>query len=109
MRLFPAMLAMAASASAAPTFYKDLFPVLQGNCQSCHRPGEAAPMALLTHQDARPWAAAIKQAVLTKKMPPCFADAAHGHFADDRTLWKPDIDAVAAWADAGAPAGNPKA
>ena len=52
------MLAMAASVTAAPTFYKDVLPVLQRNCQSCHRAGEAAPMALLTYQDARPWAAA---------------------------------------------------
>src|SRR5215471_15615177 len=58
---------------AAPTFYKDVLPVLQRNCQGCHRPGEAAPMALLTYDDARPWAKAIRQAVLTKKMPPWLA------------------------------------
>lgn len=51
MRLFPTMLAVAASMSAAPTFYKDVLPVLQRNCQSCHRAGEAAPMTLLTYQD----------------------------------------------------------
>jgi predicted CXXCH cytochrome family protein len=109
MRLFPGLLAMTASVSAAPTFYKDVLPVLQHNCQSCHRPGQAAPTALLTYRDTRPWAAAIKQAVLARKMPPWFANAAYGHFANDRTLSKLDIDTVAAWVDAGAPAGNPKA
>jgi hypothetical protein len=108
MRIFVVTLAMAAGMNAAPTFYKDVLPVLQRNCQSCHRPGEAAPMALLTYQDARPWAAAIKQALLTKKMPPWFADAAYGHFANDRTLSKADIDTVVEWADGGATAGNPK-
>jgi len=108
MRPFPIVLAMAASVSAAPTFYKDVLPVLQRNCQSCHRAGEAAPMALLTYQDARPWAAAIKQAVLAKKMPPWFADTAYGHFANDRTLSKPDLDTMVAWVDGGAVAGNPK-
>jgi hypothetical protein len=57
MRFFLATLAMAASVSAAPTFYRDVLAVLQRNCQSCHRAGEAA-MALLTYQDARPWASA---------------------------------------------------
>lgn len=58
MRLFVTLLACAALGNAAaPTFYRDVLPVLQRNCQSCHRPGEAAPMALLTYQDARPWAA----------------------------------------------------
>src|SRR5271155_2216118 len=109
MRFFPTMLAMAASVSAAPTFYKDVLPVLQRNCQSCHRPGQAAPMTLVTYQDARPWAAAIKQALLTKKMPPWFADAAYGHFANDRTLAKADIDTVGGWGEGGAAAGNPKA
>src|ERR1017187_9090982 len=72
------------SAAPTPTFYKDVLPVLQRNCQACHRPGEAAPMSLLTYQDTRPWAKAIRQAVLTKKMPPWLADPAHGKFADER-------------------------
>src|SRR6187402_2333778 len=60
----------AATSAAAPTFYKDVLPVLQQNCQSCHRPGEVAPMSLLTYEQARPWARAIKTAVISKKMPP---------------------------------------
>ena len=94
--------------NAAPTFYKDVVPILQRNCQSCHRAGEAAPMALITYQDARPWAKSIRDAVVTRKMPPWFADAAFGHFSNDRTLSKADVDVLAAWADSGAAEGNRK-
>jgi hypothetical protein len=95
--------------SAAPvTFTKDVLPILQKNCQSCHRPGEVAPMSLLTYAEARPWAKAIKTAVVTKKMPPWFADPQYGHFANDRRLAESDIQKLAAWADNGAPEGNPK-
>src|SRR5207302_1446296 len=78
MRLF-GILAICASALTAapkpgPTFSKDVAPILQARCQTCHRPGEAAPMSLLSYQEARPWAAAIKEAVVLKKMPPWFAD-----------------------------------
>jgi hypothetical protein len=108
MRIFVASLAMAAGLSAAPTFYKDVLPVLQRNCQSCHRVGEAAPMALVAYDDARPWAKAIRDAVVTKKMPPWLADPAYGQFSNDRTLAKADIDILVAWVEAGAPAGNSK-
>ena len=94
--------------SATPTFNKDVLPVLQKNCQSCHRPGEVAPMSLLTYTDARPWAKSIKAAVVTRKMPPWFADPAYGHFANDRTLKQADIDTLIAWADNGAPEGDAK-
>src|SRR5579862_9583026 len=106
MRLFAMMLAAALTGNAAPTFYKDVLPILQRNCQSCHRAGEAAPMALITYQDARPYAKSIREAVLTKKMPPWFADAAYGHFSNDRTLAKSDVDTLVAWADSGAAEGN---
>jgi mono/diheme cytochrome c family protein len=97
------------AASDAPvTFNKNVLPVLEKNCQSCHRPGEIAPMSLLTYTDARPWAKSIKAAVLTKKMPPWFADPAYGHFANDRTLSQADIDTLVAWADNGAPEGDAK-
>jgi hypothetical protein len=95
-------------ASGPPTFYKDVLPVFQRNCQSCHRSGEAAPMPLVTYQDARPWAKAIRQAVLTKKMPPWFADPSVGHFANDRTLAPADVETLVKWSDGGALAGNPK-
>src|SRR5437016_6156436 len=90
------------------TFNKDVLPILQKNCQTCHRPGEAAPMSFLTYKDTRPWAKAIKQAVLTKKMPPWFADPHFGKFTNDRTLSQSTIDTLVAWADAGAPEGDEK-
>ena len=96
----------ALAASNTVTFNKDVLPILQKNCQGCHRPGELAPMSLLTYTDARPWAKAMKQAVLTKKMPPWFAEK--GHFANDRTLSQDQIDTLVAWADNGAPEGDAK-
>jgi hypothetical protein len=113
MRAFSAVIAILAGsvqawAADAPTFYKDVVPVLQANCQTCHRPGEVAPMSLITYEQARPWARAIKSAVVSKKMPPWFADPAFGHFANERRLSGRDIDLLSAWADAGAPAGDEK-
>jgi hypothetical protein len=90
------------------TFHKEVEPILQARCQGCHRPGEAAPMPLLTYKDARPWAKAMKEAVLTRKMPPWSADTSVGHFKNDRHLQDAEIDTLAKWADAGAPEGNPK-
>ena len=90
------------------TFHKDVLPVLQKNCQGCHRAGEAAPMSLVTYQEARPWAKAIKEAVLTKRMPPWFADPAHGKFSNDRSLARTEIETLVAWADNGAKEGNAK-
>src|SRR5260370_41557569 len=71
------------AAADSPTFYRDVLPILQSNCQTCHRPGEVAPMSLITYQDARPWATAIKASVATKKMPPWFADPDYGLFANE--------------------------
>jgi hypothetical protein len=99
--------AFAFAAPATPTFYKDVLPVLQNNCQGCHRPGEAAPMSFMSYESTRPYAKAIKGAVITKKMPPWFADPAHGKFANDRSLAETDIKTLVAWADTGAKAGNP--
>jgi len=112
MRLFrialSGCLASAAAFAATPTFNRDVLPILQQNCQECHRPGEIAPMSLLTYQDARPWAKAIKAAVVSQKMPPWFADPKVGHFANDRRLSAAQIQTLAAWADNGAPEGEAK-
>ena len=67
------------SAAAPVTFHKDVLPILQKNCQSCHRPGKIAPMSFLTYEGTRPWAKAMKAAVATRKMPPWFADPQYGH------------------------------
>jgi len=111
-RLVLASLAVAAVAAAADqpsvTFTRDVLPILQKNCQSCHRTGQVAPMSLISYQDARPWARAIKSAVTQRKMPPWFADPNYGHFTNDRSLTQRDIDTLSKWADTGALEGDPK-
>jgi len=101
-------LASAATESAPVTFYKDVLLVLQKNCQTCHRPGEIAPASFLSYESTRPWAKSIKTAVLTRKMPPWFADAHYGKFSNDRSLAESDIQTLVSWVDAGAPAGDAK-
>ncbi len=91
---------------AAATTWTDVQPVLERRCQRCHRPGEAAPMSFLTYEGTRPWAKAIREAVLLKKMPPWFADARYGRFRNDASLSKAESDTLAAWAAAGAPGGK---
>jgi len=91
----------------APTFSKDVAPILQKHCQTCHRPAEAAPFPLLTYEQARPWVASMKLMVKQKQMPPWFADPAFGHFSNDRSLTSQEISTIVAWANAGAPEGNP--
>src|ERR1700686_1051521 len=100
--------ALAADQSAPVTFAKNVLPILQKNCQTCHRPGQVAPMSLLTYQEARPWAKAIKAAVVARKMPPGFADQQYGHFLNDRSLKQSEIDTLVKWADTGAAEGDPK-
>jgi hypothetical protein len=100
--------AMASDQSSQVTFAKDVLPILQKNCQSCHRPGQIAPMSLLSYQEARPWAKAIKAAVTMRKMPPWFADPNYGHFMNDRSLKQSEIETLVKWADSGAAEGNPK-
>lgn len=90
----------------APVFYQDVLPLLERHCQSCHRPGEAAPMAFLDYQGTRPWAKAMKQAVVARTMPPWFADPRVGKFSNDRSLPESAIRTIARWVDAGAPEGS---
>jgi mono/diheme cytochrome c family protein len=104
----PLLLGSFAFTTTAATFNKDVLPVFQKNCQSCHRPGEIGPMSLLDYQSARPWAKAIKTAVLSRKMPPWFADPQYGHFSNDRRLTEGQIKTIADWVDAGAPEGDAK-
>ena len=106
---FTGTLALAAPPATSVTFNKDVLPIFQQNCQRCHRPGEVAPMSLLTYQDARPWAKAIKAAVATGKMPPWFMDPQYeGHFANSAKLGSNEINVLVAWADNGAPEGDAK-
>ncbi len=95
-----------APTATSPTFSKDIAPVLFNRCAECHRPGAMAPMSLLTYEDARPWAKAIKAKVVKREMPPWGADPSVGKFANDPSLSQAEIDMIAAWADAGAPEGK---
>ena len=74
------------AATAGPTFNKDVAPIFYKSCTSCHRPGEIAPMSLLSYAEARPYARAIATQVSTGTMPPWHADPSHGTFANDRRL-----------------------
>src|SRR5690242_9539628 len=99
---------LAAPNTSPVTFSKDVLPILQKRCQECHRPGEIAPFSLLSYKDARPWAKAIKEDVVTRKMPPWFADPKYGHFSNDRSLTKQELDTLVAWVDGGAKEGDTK-
>ena len=92
-----------------PTFTRDVAPILQRSCQSCHREGAIAPMSLLTYEETRPWARAIREKVETRTMPPWFIDKNIGvqGFKYDRSLSDAEIETLVDWVDAGAPRGNP--
>lgn len=93
--------------AANPTFYKDVLPILQNHCQSCHRPGQIGPMPLLTYPQAQAKAKSIATMVRSRKMPPWFADPAYGHFANDPSLTADQIDIIEKWVAGGAQAGDP--
>lgn len=95
-----------ARADTAPTFAKDVAPILYRNCVSCHRPGEMGPMSLVHYADARPWAKAIRDRVASRSMPPWFADPHYGTFSNDPSLSQHDIDTIIAWVNGGAPQGQ---
>ena len=88
------------------TFNKDVLPILQNNCQGCHRPGGIAPMSLLTYENARPWAKAMKTAVVNKQMPPWFADPHVGDFRNAPKLTAENIKTLVAWVDNGSREGD---
>ena len=96
------------SGTSVPTFSKDVAPILYKSCVSCHRPGEAAPMSLLTYEQARPYAKAIANAVAKRTMPPWHADAPAGTFHNERVLSDGDRQTLTAWATGGAPNGDAK-
>jgi hypothetical protein len=92
-----------AAPAAAPTFFRDVLPILQEHCQRCHRSGEIAPMPLTTYEETKSWARQIAQDTRAKRMPPWFADACCGHFADDPSLTGAQIATLSAWAETRAP------
>lgn len=95
------------AAKGAPTFSHDVAPVLYKHCTSCHRSGEIAPMSLLTYEEARPWARAIRDNVMDGTMPPWHADRAYGRFSNERRLTESEKDILARWANSGAAKGDP--
>ena len=102
-----------AQSGEAPTFTKDIAPILQRSCQKCHRPNSLAPMSLITYEEVRPWARSIKQRTGLRNrlgvMPPWYIEKDIGiqEFKDDWSLSDEEITAIATWVDAGAPRGNP--
>jgi hypothetical protein len=96
------------SAPANPTYTKDVAPILFKNCTSCHRPGEIAPMSLLTYEDVRPHAKDIRDEVSEGHMPPWHADAPKGTFLNERGLTDAEKKVLIAWANTGATRGDPK-
>ena len=96
------------AAPSTPTYTKDVAPILFRNCTSCHRPGEIAPMSLLTYDDVRPHAKDIRDEVSEGHMPPWHAAAPKGTFLNERGLTPEEKDVLVRWAAAGAPKGDPK-
>ena len=108
--LLPGISVAADTAAAPVTFTKDIVPIFQEKCQECHRPGTAAPMSLVSYEEARPWAKSIRQRVITRNMPPWHIDKTVGiqQFQNDRSLSDAQIATIVRWVDAGSPMGNPK-
>lgn len=110
------VLAFAATGQAAPaddaTYYEDVLPIIQDNCQGCHRPeglnlgGVIAPMSFMSYAETRPWARSIARKVAAHEMPPWYAAAPAGVFSNERGLTEAEIDTIVRWVDAGAPAGD---
>ena len=115
LQLLALTLAAAATLSAATkektgsvTYSKDVAPIFNRRCIECHRPREVAPMSLLNYKEVRPWAAAIKEKVNTRTMPPWLADPIYGQFKNDRRMSQAEIDTIVAWVNGGAPEGRPQ-
>jgi hypothetical protein len=97
----------APQASVSPTFTADVAPIMYAKCVSCHRPGEVAPMSLITFKEVRPWATAIREKVASRVMPPWHADRQYGTFRNEQSLTQAEIDTIVRWANADAPEGDP--
>src|SRR5437762_763123 len=110
--LLPILSSTATPQTAIPavTFTKDVAPIFREKCEACHRPDSMAPMSLVTYDDARPWARAIRARVASRQMPPWHIDRTVGiqQFKNDRSLTDEQVDTIVRWVDAGAPMGDPK-
>lgn len=108
LRITALCLALAPLTQAAPVYTKDVAPILFKHCVQCHKPKDIAPMSFLDYKSTRPWAKSIREAVLSKKMPPWFADPKHGEFSNDPSLTQAEIQTIKQWADSGASEGDVK-
>ncbi len=106
--LMPVLAAAANNPAAKVTFSKDVAPLLNARCVECHRAGETAPMTFTSFKDVRPYAKAIKDAVISRRMPPWLADPHYGQFSNERRLSDSEINTIVSWVAAGAPEGDPK-
>lgn len=102
----PPVLALNADLPETPTFNRDVAPIFFARCVSCHRPGDVAPMSLLSYEEARPWAKAIRRVVAEREMPPWDADSRYGVFSNDISLSQIEIAMITRWVDQGAQAGD---
>jgi len=94
--------------SKETTYCRDIAPIFYKNCVGCHRPGEIAPMSLISYKDVRPWAKSIREKVTTREMPPWHLDSHYGKWENDRRLSQKELDAIVFWIDGGAKEGDPK-
>ena len=92
-----------ATVGGTVTYYRDVLPVLQNHCQSCHRPGHMAPMSFMTYKETRPWAEAMKYVVMSKQMPPWFAERPYVPTSSHQALKVEEIETIVRWVEMGAP------
>jgi hypothetical protein len=104
---FLLMSLLACSASAEVTYSRDVAPILYQKCTACHHPNDVAPMSLMDYKSVRPWAKAVREAVVLRRMPPWFADATTGHFSNDPSLSDSERQIITDWVEQGAKEGNP--
>lgn len=90
------------------TFSTDVAPILYKHCANCHHPNDIAPMSMLNYREVRPWAAAIREAVLSRQMPPWKADPHYGKWSNDWSLSEHEVALIKEWVDSGAKEGDPK-
>jgi peroxiredoxin len=95
-------------AAGAFTYHRDVAPILQNRCQSCHRPGEVGPFSLMTYKQASNWADDIKEYTQNRRMPPWKPVPSAYSFSGERRLSDRELEVLAKWADDGAPEGDPK-
>ena len=102
------VLAANPTSGSAVTFTRDVAPILYQRCAGCHHSGDIAPMSLITYAEVKPWAASIKESVLTRKMPPWKADPHYGRWSNNPSLSATEIATLVKWADSGKPEGDAK-